>query len=383
MPSVDMTVGRLVGDDQIRSPGTWSRTPANAFGTLRVRGPSEPGSRVPLGLAGSSKALRAFHASPSVVVPPLVPVSGTQAAAQSSESDRSLVASVAPSWILPGREDDARVASIAFQIATAGNVRCPVGTADAGMVLQHLSQFELADRAALAAALELDRGPGVIAVVPGSPAEAAGIRAGDVLIAIDDASLPPEPGLALPFDAARAHSRADAVHALLLRPGRHKLSLRRAGEALVVGIDPVPACASRVHLARSDQRNAYADGTRILITTGLLRRLANDDEVAFVLAHEMAHNILGHAALMRRGTVRTGLGRTMGKSGAVVRATEAEADALAGALMLNAGFDPGRGAEALRHVGGIDLGIGLFAAHEPTGERIAKMRALAAGRAPR
>jgi hypothetical protein len=293
----------------------------------------------------------------------------------------------APPEALPGREADARVARIAFRLADAGRVRCPTLVPSSGLVLQHLSQFDAADRAGIVAVQPLDHGAGVIAVVPGSPASMADVRPGDVLVAVDGAPLPPEAGLTDRFDAVRAHARADLVEDVLARDAITVTLLRagRTAQAATIAARIVPrqVCPSRVRLARSDQRNAYADGRHVFVTTGLLARMDGDDELAFILAHEMAHNILGHAAAMRREGVKRGIGATFGRSGTVLRQAERDADMLAGELMLDAGFDPIRGAEALRHAGGVDLGIAVFAAHAPTGARIAAMRALVAARGTR
>jgi hypothetical protein len=286
-----------------------------------------------------------------------------------------------PTLQLPGREQDARVARIAFRLATIGQVRCPAPVPTMGLVLQHLSQFETADRPGMVAQLGLDRGPGVIVVVPGSPAAMAGIHAGDVLLAIDGMDLPPEPDLSQPFDAQRAHARADAIADLLAPAKPVTITLLRAGTTRAVRVAPLPACPSRVHLARSAQRNAYADGRHVFLTTGLLSLLRSDDELAFIIAHEMAHNILGHATIMRSDKVKGGLGRTLGQSGQIVRRTEREADLLGGDLMIDAGFDLVAGTNILSRLGS-DLGIALFASHEPAGKRIATLRALAAARRP-
>lgn len=284
---------------------------------------------------------------------------------------------------LPGRAEDARVAHIAFRLATTGLSRCAAPRPVTGLVLQHLSQFEPGDRAGLLAALPLDRGPGVIAVVPDSPGALAGIRAGDVLLAIDGVAVPPETGLSEPFRAERAHARADAVQDLLALSQPLTLTLLRGGSTVTTRIVPRPACPSQVHLARSGQHNAYADGRHVFLTTGMLGLLRNDDELAFVIAHEMAHNILGHAAIMRGASVRKGLGRTLGRSGTIVRGTESAADALGAELMLDAGFDPVRGSAILARLGGGDLGIALLATHEPAGKRTAAIRIIAEARQTR
>lgn len=284
--------------------------------------------------------------------------------------------STIPVSSIAGRDDDARVARIAFRLARAGRRHCPELEPDFGLVLQHLSQFELGDRPGMIAGHALDRGPGVIVVVPGSPAATAGLRPGDVLLAIDGNALPAETALSVPFDAARAHARADMVLDMLTHTGTgvSTISLWRDGVVSTVGMAPLPACPSRVHLARSNQRNAYADGRHVFLTTGLLARLRTDDELAFVIAHEMAHNILHHATIMRGSDVKHGLGRTLGRSGRIVRETERAADARAGDLMIDAGFDPVAGAGVLDRLGGSGLGIDLFAAHDSAASRIAAMR---------
>jgi predicted Zn-dependent protease len=158
------------------------------------------------------------------------------------------------------------------------------------------------------------------------------------------------------------------------------VTLLRANSETTVRVRARAACPSRVHLARSGQRNAYADGRHVFLTTGILSLLRNDDELAFIIAHEMAHNILGHAAIMRGATVKKGIGRTLGRSGEIVRGTESKADALGAEMMLDAGFDPVRGVAILTRLGGADLGIALLATHEPAGQRIAAVTAIARAR---
>lgn len=280
-----------------------------------------------------------------------------------------------PPWTMPGREEDGRAARIAFRIARAGRARCAVTEGATGLVLQHLTQFPLSERARLAAAFGLDRGPIVNAIVPGSPAVAAGVQVGDILLAIDDRPLPPEAARDLAFDAARAHARADAI-ADLLTGTAPALTLRRGDAEFSTVLRPETACASRVHLARSGQRNAYADGRHVFLTTGLLARLRSDDELAFVIAHEMAHNVLRHAAILRGGDGQREPGMSRPPL-ALVEATERAADTLAGEIMLDAGYDPVGGAALLERFDGLRL----FDAHDSAGARVAAMRRLAAARA--
>ncbi|QQV78454.1 M48 family metalloprotease [Sphingomonas aliaeris] len=245
-----------------------------------------------------------------------------------------------PDPYLEGRAEDARVARISYRLTTVGAKRCLMLEPNIGLVLQHLSQFEQKDRAEIIAALPLDRGPGVIAIVLGGPAAEAGIHPGDILLDVNGVPIPSEPGLSQPFDAGRAHRRNDTVTDLLEKA--RMITVLREGAARTLTIAPVPACLSRVHLARSGQRNAFADGRHVFLTTGILALLRNDHELAFFIAHEMAHNILGHAAAMRSGAV---------ESRKAVRQIESTADLLAGNLMIDSGYDPVVGAAALKRVG--------------------------------
>jgi len=43
--------------------------------------------------------------------------------------------------------------------------------------------------------------------------------------------------------------------------------------------------------------NAWTNGSYIAITTGMLKFLHNNDEIAFVLGHELGHVLLGHTSL--------------------------------------------------------------------------------------
>jgi predicted Zn-dependent protease len=58
-------------------------------------------------------------------------------------------------------------------------------------------------------------------------------------------------------------------------------------------------CYYYFDLKRSNTINAYADGENVVITTGLMRFIDNDDELAVVMAHELAHNLMDHPGAAR------------------------------------------------------------------------------------
>jgi predicted Zn-dependent protease len=71
-------------------------------------------------------------------------------------------------------------------------------------------------------------------------------------------------------------------------------SVRRGGQTLTYDVVPEAACDYPVLLDNQDIVNAFADGDRIYITQGMLRFLDSSGELATVVAHELAHNMMGH-----------------------------------------------------------------------------------------
>ncbi len=66
-----------------------------------------------------------------------------------------------------------------------------------------------------------------------------------------------------------------------------------------VVIYPTAGCASMLVYERDDDVNAYADGFKIIFTTGMMRVAADDHMLAGVLAHELAHNARLHIESQR------------------------------------------------------------------------------------
>ena len=279
------------------------------------------------------------------------------------------------STLLP---EDLRVAEMGYRLARAGRDLCPLQGPLTGLQLRHLAQYQPADRPALIAA-GLDRGPGVLAVVAGSPADRAGLIAGDVLLAVEGVPFPSPTTIAEKRKDAEWLPLVEASDALLfdrLAAGPVTLTLLRAGETRTVTLIPETGCALRIRLARRDKKGAYTLHGHVVVTTGALAVVANDDELAFLIAHELAHIVLGHARVLSdNGVPEAGLMRGAGKSGKIVRRTEEEADQLGGRIMLAAGYDPGRGALILPKLGGGPR-LGLFETHDSDKDRIRAMQAL-------
>jgi hypothetical protein len=284
------------------------------------------------------------------------------------------------------RPDDLRVATIGYRLAIAGRDLCPRQGPVTGLLLHHLAEYDQADRPGLIAQ-GLDRGPGVLAVVADSPADQAGLRAGDILLAVNGMPFQSPIAIAANPDREVWRPMVEASETTLLDAlsrGPAALSVLRGGESLSLTLIPHTGCLLRIRLAHSGQKTAVAAGDYVILSSGLLAMARNDDEVAFAIAHELAHVVLDHKRVLREGRVpHNGLLRGFGKNGAIVRRTEAEADHLGGKIALAAHYDLALGAEILGRLPP-ELGFGIIKTHDSDGDRIRAMRALAAeaGRNP-
>lgn len=177
-------------------------------------------------------------------------------------------------------------------------------------------------------------------------AEKAGLRRGDIIVTANGATLTPnDPG---------TKTLQRAINEVERNGSPLHLTVRRGTETKDIVIHPKPTCAFPIRLVDSVQINAATDGDKIAITSGMVRFLETDDEMAFLLGHEMAHAIQNHIAKQKAnravGTVigllitvftgvdATGLGGELATL-AVSKDLEHEADVVGLYLAARAGYD--------------------------------------------
>ncbi|HEV2748044.1 MAG TPA: M48 family metallopeptidase [Allosphingosinicella sp.] len=240
------------------------------------------------------------------------------------------------------RSEDYRVARVGYRLGLAGRSYCPEPYPLTGLLLHHLAEYAAGNRAAAVEEFRIDRGPGVLAVIEGSPAARAGLAAGDVLLAVNARPFRSPLIVARAKDqdsARRAIEGSEAQLEQQLRQGPVRLAVARAGREIEVSLAAEWGCPARVRLARSRQMNAFAHRGYAIVTTAMLGFLRSDDELAFVLGHEIAHNVLKHPQQLDEQGVPRGWLSGIGKNGALVKATEIAADQLGLRLAWAAGYD--------------------------------------------
>jgi Zn-dependent protease with chaperone function len=245
---------------------------------------------------------------------------------------------------------DRRVAEVAWRLATANASLCPVVRPRTGWVLHAANQYGAALRPLAIARFGLEGDlPGLLAAPRNSPAAQAGLAEGDLITTADGRAMNAgDAAGAESFDGLAANL---AVLAQAEADGVVNLTVRRAGRERPVMVRPVPACAYGIQIEASPALNGRSDGRHVFITSSLADLARNDDELAFFVAHELAHAVLEHhtvpdligerGAENARITVRRGLSAS----------SETDADHVGLFLAARAGYDPEAAIQALTAYG--------------------------------
>jgi beta-barrel assembly-enhancing protease len=230
---------------------------------------------------------------------------------------------------------DQRVFAVGYRLAAAGVDFCPDAVPLSGMEIHVLDQYAPADRPAARAAFSLNDWPAILAVAPGGPADAAGIEPNDEIVAIDGVPQLAQAGGKAGY--ARAELVMDALDAAAGR-GPLVLTIRRGDAERTLTVHPRPGCPSRFQTIDSDAVAARANGTYVEVSSGAVDFVRDDNELAAVIGHELAHNILGHRRRLKAAGVQHGLLQEFGRNARLTRETEVEADRLSVYLVDRAGY---------------------------------------------
>jgi hypothetical protein len=176
------------------------------------------------------------------------------------------------------------------------------------------------------------------------------------------------------------------------------LLVRRAGNVFPLVLTPGLGCSYPIEPVFDDRFNAFADGSRIVVFTGLFNHVPDDREIAIIVGHELAHNVLRHVEKMQ-GNVAAGgaagllvdiglLALGVNTQGAIARAGmeagakaysqefESEADYLGLYMLARAGFDIKVAPDLYRRRGVQNPGSQIktyFSTHPSTPERAVAM----------
>ncbi len=244
----------------------------------------------------------------------------------------------------------------------------------AGFLPLHKRMFNGVFRDVAESQFGLEDFPTVVFSIEGFPATRAGLEPGDVITAIN--------GRALSRGARSMRQLFDEME----RIGFGRTILQLGGpRPRTISFTPVRACDFSLRVVDSPTINAFADGQRVAITEGMMRFAGSDQELALVISHEIAHNLMDHIRKMYgnalMGTFIDGLISgaigidTRGTASeaarrAFSRAFEAEADYVGLYLMARSGREIQGAQNFWRRMATVSPGsITLATSHPATPER--------------
>jgi hypothetical protein len=219
---------------------------------------------------------------------------------------------------------DRRLQDVGWKLVRGNAPFCNNALPSIGLQLQDLKSYGQPEIAR--AALGLTGDFAVQTAARGSPAALAGAFRPNREIARIGASDPNDWVAGNRLYWQRLAAAHDHIDAYLAQHGTVAITF---GDGESVRLEPVDACASRFELMGEGEK-AVADGSRVVIGIEFPGFAYEEPVFAGVVAHELAHNLLGHSEWLDRN----------GRSRRNVRATEREADRLIPWLLANAGYDP-------------------------------------------
>lgn len=247
------------------------------------------------------------------------------------------------------RAQDERFLRIAEPILASNRPLCDRTMPRLGVALQSKDQYSAGEQPQFAAPVAF------AAVLPGSAAAEAGITPNDGLLAVNGWPIAKRPELeASPLrDSAFAAIAEHDIRKPLL------LEVVSGGERREIAIEAPAECRVLAEILADNGTTARSDGRVVQISHGLAGR-ANDQEIAVIFAHELAHSILRHRDRLSAAGVSKGLGGEFGRDRRLNREAEIEADRLSVHLLANAGLDPASAPTFWRSPLGRRLGGGLL-----------------------
>ncbi len=215
---------------------------------------------------------------------------------------------------------DQRVAEIGYRLTRENASWCIEKETKSGVTLANLQDYPAKNRALARKAYDIDPGIKdwfVLTVVPGSAADKAKVRTGQ---SAENLKIP----------------------AFVQHP---------------------KFCWAKITVVARDDMYAATDGKNIQISAALIQQTRDDDELAALLAHELAHVVLEHPSALKSK-----------RSIARVKSTERDADRLSVWLMARAGYDPMAAVRFWTHYGPRrDKGIFNAPTHDNWKNRVARL----------
>lgn len=223
-------------------------------------------------------------------LPPVSPEPLNEKALEQEEQQQFIVAFTESSAL------QSRLADVAAPLLKNNVAACrKVTRFTLGILLHNPSEYPLNQRKAAKSHYGDFNRVMVKHVIQGSAAEGR-LLSGDRLLSINQATL-----------ASKTREAMKQIQSELQSGEVIELEIARQEEKLNLTLQPDKICRYPVSLLYTDAVNAYADGSRIMVTRGMMHFARNDSELALIIAHELAHNTRNHIHLKMQNAAIGGI----------------------------------------------------------------------------
>lgn len=180
-----------------------------------------------------------------------------------------------------------RLLRIAYPILEAATFLCEKKVRpDSGFTFANKHSFEEGFQDTAVIAYGMGEALQITQVISNSPAHDAGLKVDDVLVSIN--------GEMVPTGKRAAEELRDSLKESLSLDTQTSITVVRGDDQKQYEFSANEICDYPVLIGEGGEVNAFADGKKIVITKGMMRFAQNDQELALVVAHELAHNVMDH-----------------------------------------------------------------------------------------
>jgi len=189
------------------------------------------------------------------------------------------------------------VKSIGFKINSLNADICNKTDFNSGLTFANENVMGLKIAKFFPSKINLGSQVSIINIVKNSPADKAGLALGDIILEVEGYTFP---------EGKNALKKISKHFKDIEEKKIKKIKIDRNGEILTFDINQTKICNYPIIFTQDKIVNAYADGKSIIMTQGMVDYARDDNEIAMVIAHELAHNDRGHLDAMKKNTLIMG-----------------------------------------------------------------------------
>ncbi|AOR77377.1 hypothetical protein BES08_11925 [Novosphingobium resinovorum] len=178
-----------------------------------------------------------------------------------------------------------------WRIRQAAAALCRAPVAGFGLSFDDIEAYPEGERAMVTRVLRLRDVPQISFVATGSPADRAGLKPGDEVLAMGGITID-----RIAQDAPKGSPLYDWLAVWMARAPlgpAMKVTVRRGSAEISYILTAQPLCGLPVVMEVNPGFQGWSDGTRAVVTSGVIERSQSDDEIAMFAGHELAHVLNG------------------------------------------------------------------------------------------